>query len=149
MQSLPQDPIKLMSLVGAFCSDLGLHERALAIHQQLARLRDDDSNALVTLAVSQSRAGDEAAACATLQRALQRDPAHDMARVMWAIHLHKAGDTANARVPLLAVLADGQDADARALAASVKDDILSPLSATVPSVERNRRHRYTRVDLES
>jgi thioredoxin-like negative regulator of GroEL len=140
MLTLSQDPLKLMSLIGALCSDLMAHEQALSIFRQLALLRDDDPNALVSWAVAQSRSGDEAGAMSTLKRALAEDPAHDMARVMLAIHLHRAGDL-SARVLLGAVLSDGRDGDALALAASVRDEVLN---VTVPS-ERVLRHRYTRV----
>jgi Tfp pilus assembly protein PilF len=129
-----------MSLVGALCSDLGAHEQALAIFQYLVLLRDNDPNALVSLALAQSRAGSEASALATLKLALVHDPKHDMARVMLAVHLHKVGDVA-AKALLTAVLSDAQDPDALALADSVKDEILS-----TPGVsERATRHRYTRV----
>jgi hypothetical protein len=55
MQTLPQDPLKLMSLVAALCSDLGLHHQALSTFEHLVLLRDNDPNALVSLAVAQSR----------------------------------------------------------------------------------------------
>ena len=130
-----------MSQIGALCSDLGAHEQALSIFSHLAALRDNEPNALVSLAVAQSRAGDETSALATLQEALLTEPAHDMARVMLAVHLHKRGD-ATARTLLQATLADARDADALALAESVKDEIFN-----VPRVaERPARHRYTRVD---
>lgn len=129
-----------MSLVGALCSDLGAHEQALAVFQYLVLLRDNDPNALVSLALAQSRAGSEASALTTLKLALVQDPKHDMARVMLAVHLHKVGDVA-AKALLTATLSDAQEADALALAHSVKDEILN--TPGVP--ERATRHRYTRV----
>lgn len=135
-----RDPLKLMSLVGALCSDLGAHEQAITVFQHLVLLRDNDPNALVSLALAQSRSGSEASALATLKLALANDPTHDMARVMLAVHLHRAGDMA-AKALLSAALSDAHDTDALALAESVKDEILS-----TPSVsERVTRHRYTRV----
>jgi thioredoxin-like negative regulator of GroEL len=144
MQTLPQDPLKLMSQIAALCSDLGLSAQALAIFEHLVLLRDENPNALVSLAVAHSRAGNETAALVTLKRALVAEPAHDMARVMLAIHLHKAGDP-QGRALLSAAMLDAQDSDALALAASVKDEILN----TTPAPERVTRHRYTRVDTES
>lgn len=135
-----QEPLKLMSLIGALCSDLGAHEQALSIFQHLVVLRDNDPNALVSLALAQSRAGSEASALATLKLVLASDPKHDMARVMLAIHLHKVGDVA-AKALLNAAIADASDADALALADSVKDEILNTPGLT----ERATRHRYTRV----
>lgn len=135
-----QDPLKLMSLVGALCSDLGAHEQALTVFQHLVMLRDNDPNALVSLALAQSRAGSEASALASLKLALANDPTHDMARVMLAIHLHKVGDVA-AKALLSAAMSDAQDTDAIALADSVKDEILNTPAVT----ERATRHRYTRV----
>lgn len=129
-----------MSIVGALCSDLGAHEQALGIYKHLVLLRDHEPNALVSLAVAQSRSGDETGALATLKQALQTEPAHDMARVMLAIHLHKQGD-ASARALLEATLADAKDTDALALAESVKDEVLGPARIA----ERTVRHRYTRV----
>ena len=129
-----------MSLIGALCSDLGAHEQALAVFQHLVMLRNDDPNALVSLALAQSRAGSQASALASLKLALASDPTHDMARVMLAVHLHQAGDVA-AKTLLSAAMSDAQDADAIALADSVKDEILN-----APAVaERATRHRYTRV----
>jgi Flp pilus assembly protein TadD len=130
-----------MSQLGALCSDLGLHARALVIFEHLVVLRDDDPNALVSLAVAYSRSGDEAAALLTLKRALATQPAHDMARVMLAIHLHKAGDP-QSRTLLSDVISDAQDNDALALASSVKDEILNIPSAAPECVVR---HRYTRL----
>jgi thioredoxin-like negative regulator of GroEL len=144
MQTLPKDPLKLMSVIAAFCSDLGVHQRALAIFEHLVLLRGSDPNALVSLAVAQSRSGNEAAALSTLKRALASGPAHDMARVMLAIHLHKAGDP-QGRTLLSAAMLDAQDSDALALATSVKEEILN----LTPAPERVARHRYTRVDTES
>jgi len=141
--SIPQDPLKLMSLVGALCSDLGAHEQALSVFQHLVLLRDNDPNALVSLALAQSRSGSEASALATLKLALVQDPTHDMARVMLAIHLHQAGDAA-AKALLSAVMADAQDLDAISLAQSVKDDILSAPQA----LQATTRHRYTRVQVD-
>jgi Tfp pilus assembly protein PilF len=135
-----QDPLKLMSLIGALCSDLGAHEQALMVFQHLVTLRDNDPNALVSLALAQSRAGSEASALASLKLALASDPTHDMARVMLAIHLHKVGDVA-AKAMLSAALSDAQDTDAIALADSVKEEILNAPAVT----ERATRHRYTRV----
>jgi Flp pilus assembly protein TadD len=135
-----QDPLKLMSLIGALCSDLGAHEQALIVFQHLVVLRDNDPNALVSLALAQSRAGSEASALVSLKLALAGDPTHDMARVMLAIHLHKVGDVA-AKALLSAAMSDARDADAIALAESVKDEILN--TPAVP--ERATRHRYTRV----
>jgi Flp pilus assembly protein TadD len=130
-----------MSQIGALCSDLGAHEQALTIFQHLVMLRDNDPNALVSLAVAQSRAGSDASALATLKLALTSDPAHDMARVMLAIHLHRAGDVAG-KALLDAAISDAQDVDALTLANSVKDEILN-----APSIpERASRHRYTRVN---
>jgi Flp pilus assembly protein TadD len=129
-----------MSLIGALCSDLGAHEQALTVFQHLVMLRDSDPNALVSLALAQSRAGSEASALATLKLALASDPTHDMARVMLAIHLHRVGDAA-AKALLSAVMSDAEDADAMTLANSVKDEILNTPAAT----ERATRHRYTRV----
>ena len=129
-----------MSLIGALCSDLGAHEQALSVFQHLVVLRDNDPNALVSLALAQSRAGSEASALATLKLALAGDPTHDMARVMLAIHLHKVGDVA-AKALLSSAMADALDADALALADSVKDEILNTPAVT----ERATRHRYTRV----
>jgi hypothetical protein len=143
MQTLPQDPLKLMSQIAALCSDLGLHAQALAIFEHLVLLRDENPNALVSLAVAHSRADNEIAALVTLKRALVAEPAHDMARVMLAIHLHKAGDSQSCAL-LSAVMSDAKDPDALALASSVKDEILKN---TLPS-ERVARHRYTRVDTE-
>ena len=129
-----------MSLIGALCSDLGAHEQALTVFQHLALLRDNDPNALVSLALAQSRAGSEDSAMATLKLAVTQDPAHDMARVMLAVHLHKVGDV-SAKSLLSAAMADAQDVDAIELAASVKEEILN-----APGVsERPTRHRYTRV----
>lgn len=143
MTEFPQDPLKLMSLVGALCSDLGAHEQALTVFQHLVLLRDNDPNALVSLALAQSRSGSEASALATLKLALVQEPTHDMARVMFAIHLHKVGDAA-AKVQLGEALADAQDPDAVALAESVKDEILN-----VPvAPQGNTRHRYTRVQVD-
>lgn len=130
-----------MSQVGALCSDLGAHEQALSIFQHLALLRDDDPNALVSLALAQSRSGDETSALSTLKRALAVSPGHDMARVMLAIHSHRSGDL-GAPALLRAVMSDGRDADALALAASVRDEVLN---TAVPAAERVLRHRYTRV----
>jgi Flp pilus assembly protein TadD len=144
MQTLPQEPLKLMSVIAALCSDLGLHAQALAIFAHLVQLRDSDPNALVSLAVAQSRSSDEAAALSTLKRALTFEPSHDMARVMLAIHLHKAGDP-QGRTLLSAAMLDAQDSDALALAASVKEEILN----LTPAPERVARHRYTRVDSDS
>jgi Tfp pilus assembly protein PilF len=129
-----------MSLIGALCSDLGAHEQALIVFQHLVVLRDNDPNALVSLALAQSRAGSEASALVSLKLALAGDPTHDMARVMLAIHLHKVGDVA-AKALLSAAMSDARDADAIALAESVKDEILN--TPAVP--ERATRHRYTRV----
>jgi thioredoxin-like negative regulator of GroEL len=143
MQTLPQDPLKLMSQIAALCSDLGLHAQALSVFEHLVFLRANDPNALVSLAVAHSRSSNEVAAVATLKRALVSDPEHDMARVMLAIHLHKTGDP-QARALLSAVMADGQDSDALDLAKSVEDEILN--IAQVP--ERVTRHRYTRVDAD-
>jgi len=140
MARLPEDPLRLMSLIGALCSDLGAHEQALAIFQHLALLRDNDPSALVSLALAQSRSGSQTSAMATLKLALGQQPDHDMARVMLAIHLHEAGDPASK--PLLrAVLTDAQDPDALSMAASVKEEILgAPVTLPAPT-----RHRYTRV----
>ncbi len=143
MPTLPQDPLKLMSQIAALCSDVGLHAQAQLIFEHLVQLRDDNPNALVSLAVAQSRSGDEVGAFATLKRALAVEPAHDMARVMLAIHLHKAADP-QARDLLQAVLADAQDTDALDLAKSVQDEILK----TPAAPQRVARHRYTRVDVE-
>jgi cytochrome c-type biogenesis protein CcmH/NrfG len=140
VNQLPQDPLKLMSLVGALCSDLGAHDRALSIFQHLVAVRQNEPNALVCLALAHSRAGSQASALATLKLALATDPKHDMARVMLAIHLHHAKDPA-AKAMLSAVLSDAQDPDAVALAHSVKDEILTTPGLT----ERATRHRYTRV----
>jgi Flp pilus assembly protein TadD len=145
MNALPQDPLKLMSLAGALCSDLGLHDRALVIFEHLVLLREEDPNVLVSLAVAHSRAGDEPTAQATLRRALEFDPGHDMARVMLAIHLNKAGDL-DARAMLRDVLSSGRDADALALASSVQEEVLSSPTAAEPPAERLTRHRYTRVE---
>jgi Tfp pilus assembly protein PilF len=143
MTEFPQDPLKLMSLIGALCSDLGIHEQALTVFQHLVMLRDNDPNALVSLALAQSRSGSEDSALVTLKLALVQDPTHDMARVMLAIHLHKVGD-AGAKVQLSAAMADAQDPDALALAESVKDEILSAPVA----LQGNTRHRYTRVRVD-
>jgi Tfp pilus assembly protein PilF len=129
-----------MSLIGALCSDLGAHEQALLVFQHLVLLRENDPNALVSLALAQSRAGSDDSAIATLKQALTQDPSHDMARVMLAVHFHKVGDVA-AKSLLSSAMADAQDADAVALVQSVKDEILN-----APAVaERAARHRYTRV----
>jgi cytochrome c-type biogenesis protein CcmH/NrfG len=141
MQTLPEDPLKIMAQIGALCSDMHVHAQALTIFQHLALLRDNHPNALVSLAMAQARSGDETAGMATLKLALESDPTHDMARVMLAIHLHKAGDLPNAQHLLQAVLGDGQDADALVLAADVKDEILN----VTPSAERVSKHRYTRI----
>ena len=137
------DPLKAMSQVAALCSDLNIHAQALEIFERLVLLRDGHPNALVSLALAQSRAGDDRSAIATLRRALDADAAHDMARVMLAIHLHRAADPV-ARTLLRAVLADGSDEDAIALAVSVQDEVLS----TALPAERTLRHRYTRVDAD-
>jgi Tfp pilus assembly protein PilF len=146
MHNLPEDPLKLMSVIAALCSDLGLHDRALDIFERLAALRDNHANALVPWAIAQSRAGNEAVARQTLRRALAADPEHDMARVMLAIHLHEARDP-EAAVLLRTVLArrddEQRDADALALAESVQADILQ----TTTRAERAIRLQYTRVDL--
>jgi hypothetical protein len=144
MNAPSADILRSMSQLGALCSDLGIHDQALAILHPLTLLRDHAPNALVVLALAQSRAGDEAAARATLLRALQADPLHDMARVMLAIHQHRVGDPAAAEL-LRSVLAHARDADALALAASVQGEILGapPLAATAP--ERTARLRYTRL----
>lgn len=140
MQTLPQDPVKLMSLVGALCSDLGAHDQALSIFQHLVLLRGGEANALVSLALAQSRSGDDAGAVASLRLALADDPAHDMARVMLAVHLHDRGDP-GARHLLGSVMADARDADALALARSVEGEILGRCALPEPV----RRVRYTRV----
>ena len=135
-----QDPLKLMSLIGALCSDLGAHEQALTVFTHLVMLRDNDPNALVSLALAQSRAGRDAGALASLKLALANDPSHDMARVMLSVQLHKVGDVA-AKALLNAAMSDAKDADALALAESVKVEILN----TPAAVERATRHRYTWV----
>ncbi len=155
MPTAPLDePLQLMAQVAALCSDLGAHEQAISVFQHLALLRDQHPNSLVSLALALSRAGEEAAAQQTLRQALQRDPLHDMARVMLAIHLHQAGDAA-AR-GLLQSFFDQRspepDADALALANTVKDEVLpqrpQPLPATAaqpPSALRSTHLRYSRA----
>lgn len=144
---LPREPLKLMAQIGALCSDVAAHDKALAIFEHLVLLREGDPNALVALAVAQMRANDEPAATASLEQALQRAPRHDMARVMLAIHHHRRGDP-RCRSLLQAVLDDAgpdSDADALALAGSVRDEILAaPASASAPAMAQ-RRHRYTRL----
>lgn len=145
--ALPRDPLKLMAQIGALCSDLAAHDRALVIFEHLALLRGDDPNALVALALAQSRSGDEATALATLERALQADPRHDMARAMLAIHWHRRGDP-RCRELLQAVLSEAgpaTDADALALAEAVRDDILMPAPPADTAPLAARRHRYTRL----
>lgn len=143
MQTLPHDPIKIMSQVAALCSDLNMHEQAIDIFERLAELRDQDPNALVSLALAMSRAGNEGAAMGLLKRVLSVQPSHDMARVLVAIHLHKGADPGG-KTMLRSVLADATDTDAIALAVSVQDEILN----TPPQAERVARHRYTRVDAD-
>ncbi len=140
MHTLPEDPLTLMSLIAALCSDLNVHDHALTIFQHVALLRDNDPNALVSLAVAQSRSGDESSALSTLRQALHADPDHDMARVTLAIHLHAAGDTEAQRL-LRSVLLEAQDPDAWALAKSVEEEILNVARGPAPV----KRHRYTRV----
>ena len=149
MHDIPEDPLMLMSVIAALCSDVNLHDRALALFERLAVLRDHRPSALVAWAVAQWRAGHDAAARQTLRRALAIDPEHDMARVMLAMHLHETRDP-EATVLLRAVLAPRRgaaerDAEALALAESVKADILQGTA----SADRATRLRYTRVDLDS
>lgn len=144
---LPREPLKLMAQIGAPCSDVAAHDKAVSIFEQLVLLREGDPNALVSLAMAQSRAGDEAAAIQTLELALQRDAVHDMARVMLAIHRHRRGDP-RGRVLLQAVLESAgphTDADALAIASSVRDDILNSPAETAAAPMAERRHRYTRL----
>jgi hypothetical protein len=142
MDPLLQDPLKLMAQVAALCSDLAMHEQALAIFQHLVVVRDHAAEALVALALAQSRAGAEPSAVATLEQALQRQPGHEMASVLLAIHLHERADP-KGRALLQAVLDRGRDADAVALARSVADDVLTPAAAPAA---RPARHRYTRIE---
>lgn len=153
MHTLPREPLKLMSQIAALASDLGLHERALLIFRHLAQARGTDANAWVALAVAESRAGDTAAANATLRLALRHEPDHDMARVMLAIHLHASGDD-NGRALLRAALTGLKDPDARQLARAVSDEILNPApsGSTLPAPEgapRPLRHLYTRLALDT
>jgi hypothetical protein len=148
MHNVPQDPLRLMSVIAALCSSVGLHERALRIFERLATLRDQHPNALVSWAIAQTRAGHDVAARQTLRRALDADPEHDMARVVLAAHLHDMHDP-EAAVLLRAVLAprraaEGRDADALALAQSLQAKVLQ----ATPPAERATRLRYTRVDLD-
>lgn len=154
MDALPDDPVKLMSQIAALCSDLGLHDRALSMFRQLVVVREGDPNALSGLALAESRAGDPRRAIATLRQALERDPRHDMARVLLATHLHAVND-ASASDLLRSVLHDARDPDARALAESVRDDILSgPAVAQAPppaddATARPGRHRYSRLPTQA
>jgi hypothetical protein len=149
MHDIPENPHVLMSEIAAMCSDAGLHDRALGILERLAVFSNNRSNALVAWAVGQWRAGQEAAAFQTLRQTLVAEPEHDLARVTLAIYLHQARDP-EAAVLLRAVLApdrntEGRNADALALAESVKADILQ----TTAPAERATRLRYTRVDLDA
>lgn len=144
---LPREPLKLMAQIGALCSDVAAHDKALAIFEHLVLLREGDPNALVALAVAQMRAGDEPAATHSLEQALQRAPRHDMARVMLAIHRHRRGDP-RCRPLLQAVLDEAgpdSDADALALAGSVRDEILDRSARDGAPAMAPRRHRYTRL----
>lgn len=143
MNPLPQDPLTLMSLTGALCSELGLHTQALSILGQLAAVRDRVPDALVTLALALSRSGDAEGAQQALREALTRDAQHEMARVLLAIHLHEAGDP-QARGWLQPVLERGQDAEALALARSLCDEPSTHGASTTQAAARSSRLRYTR-----
>jgi hypothetical protein len=70
-----------------------------------------------------------------------------MARAMLAIHWHRRGDP-RCRELLQAVLNEAgpaTDADALALAESVRDDILNPAAPADSAPAAARRHRYTRL----
>lgn len=127
---LPDDPLKLMAQIGALCSDLGNHDRALAVFTRLAAVRRDEAPALVALALAQSRAGQGARAAQTLRDVLHADPTDEMARVLLALELHREG-LAEGSTLLQSVLDDARsgqsrDADALALARAVRDDVLGP-----------------------
>lgn len=134
--TLPLDePLKLMALTAALCSDLGAHTQALQIFEALADERQRDPNALVSWAVALSRSGDRDAAMTLLHEALGRDPDLATAKVMLAIELHAAGERERANTLLLAVLEApvGVDVDALALAREVQDELLtrSPRTAAL------------------